>query len=360
MIIVDGHEDIAQNVLINGRDFTQSVAATRAREGEPRPGVGTCSLALPDLLAGGVGLVFGTLFTLPAAAVDTDLPTEQGYRDADEAHTHALAQLAVYRDLAEHNALRLIHTRGDLRALSESWTDPTTKRVLGLVVLMENADPIRVPEEAGWWFEQGVRIVGPAWQATRYCGGTRQPGPLTTAGRALMGELERAGFVLDISHMAEESFWQALDLFNGPVIASHSNCRALLPDIIADRHLSDAMIRALIERDAVIGAVLFSHFLAPTFDRQRTKASVRLDSVLRHIDHICQLAGNTRHVAIGSDIDGGFGSEHLPLEMDSAADLPHLGEALLAAGYSQADTEAIMGKNWLRMLENTLPTDCKV
>jgi membrane dipeptidase len=268
--------------------------------------------------------------------------------------------LQVYRNLAQRDDVCLVQTRDDLHNLQAhhaAYTDSATGRAprLGIVVLMENADPIRTPDEAAWWQAEGVRIVGPAWKATRYCGGTAQPGPLTPEGRALMGELAHAGLILDTSHMAEESFWQALDLFDGPVIASHSNCRTLVPGSNADRHLSDEMIRALIERDAVIGMVLYNAFLTPDYQKGQPKDRVGIDAVLRHIDHICQLAGSVRHVAIGSDMDGGFGSEGLPRELDSVADLSLVGAALRGAGYSAADTAAIMGGNWLRMLEQALP-----
>jgi membrane dipeptidase len=221
---------------------------------------------------------------------------------------------------------------------------------------MEGGDPILSPEDVAWWQSRDVRIVGPAWKATRYCGGTGQPGPLTQEGRALMRELSRAGMILDTSHMAGQSFWQALDIFEGTVIASHSNCRALAPASNADRHLSDEMIRALIERDAVIGVVLYNAFLTPDYQKGQPKEQVNLSAVLRHIDHICQLAGNTMHVAIGSDMDGGFGSESMPHELDSAADLPRIAGELLLMGYSEEEVVAIMGENWLRVLEKGLPT----
>ncbi len=353
-MIIDGHEDIAYNVVVNGRDFTAPLATTRAREGET-PAAGICSVALPELLTGGVGLVFATLFTMPASAIlPPDIPADHipCYRTADEAHQQALAQLEVYRTLARRDDVQLIGTRRDLATLRERWPGAPC---LGIVPLMEGGDPIRTPAEAAWWQAQGVRIVGPAWQATRYCGGTHQPGPLSAAGRSLLAAMEQAGLMLDTSHMAEESFWQALGLFNGTLIASHSNCRALLSAQGSDRHLSDAMIRALIERDSVIGVVLFNLFLTADFARGQPRETVGLDAVVRHIDHICQLAGNTRHVAIGSDMDGGFGRESIPHELDSTADLPRIGEALRAAGYSPADINAIMGGNWLRILERGLP-----
>jgi membrane dipeptidase len=352
-MIIDGHLDIAYDVMVGGRDFTASVAANRAREGGPHPHLGSCTLALPDLLRGGVGLVCATLFTMPASSQAIDLPVEQSYSSAEQAHAQALAQLALYQRLAERDDVRIVRGRADLAAVQERWAEGRPQ--LGMVLLMENADPIRTPAEAAWWYEQGVRIVGPAWQATRYCGGTGAPGPLTADGRALMGELARCGMVLDTSHLAEESFWQALELFDGPLIASHSNCRSFVSAARADRHLSDAMIRALIERDAVIGAVLYNAFIVADYYKNMPKERVGLADLIRHIDHICQIAGNTRHVAIGSDLDGGLGRDEIPRELDSVADLALIGEALVAKGYSEADAAALLGGNWLRMLEASLP-----
>jgi membrane dipeptidase len=351
-MIIDGHEDIAYSVLSGGRQFTTSVAANRLREGGPHPGLGTCTLALPDLLRGQVGIVFGTLFTMPAHVGSSDLPDERAYHSVEEAHAFGLQELALYRQLAERDDVRLITSKADLHAVQQHWAEGSPQ--LGIVLLMENADPIRTPAETAWWYEQGVRIVGPAWGATRYCGGTRAPGPLTPAGRELMGELARCGMVLDLSHMAEESFWQALELFDGQVIASHSNCRSFVSEVRADRHLSDEMIKALIERGGVIGSVLYNAFLVPDYQRGQAKELVGLAAVVRHIDHICELAGNAQHVAIGSDLDGGLGREHIPAELDTVADLHLIGEALAKRGYSAADVEAIMGGNWLRMLEQSL------
>ncbi len=271
-----------------------------------------------------------------------------------QAHALSAAQLDYYHGLAARGLIRLITTRAELAVHRAAWP---ADGVLGLVVLMENGDPIVEPAEVPWWAERGVRIVGPAWQATRYCGGTKQPGPLTDLGRALLPELAAAGMILDVSHMAEESFWQALDLWKGPVIASHSNSRELVAERVADRHLSDAMIKALVERDAVIGAVFYNAFIAAEYQRGDPKERYGLDRLVRHIDRVCQLAGSARHSAIGSDLDGGLGSEHIARELDSAADLPRLAEALSAAGYSDADVAAIMGDNWLRLLGQALPEE---
>jgi membrane dipeptidase len=350
---VDGHLDIAYNVIAAGRDVALGLDAIRAAEPAVHAAMGTATVSLPDLRRGGVGLVFGTLFTLPASAQSSDLPAEQSYRTPEQAHAQALTQLAVYGDLAAAGHVRLIGSRRELAAHRAAWA--AGDGAVGMVLLMENGDPIRVPGEAAWWREQGVRIVGPAWQATRYCGGTHQPGPLSDLGRALLPELSRAGLVLDISHMAEQSFWQALEIFDGQLIASHSNCRSLVSEARADRHLSDAMIRALVDRGAVIGAVLYNAFIAAEYVKGDPKDRYGLDRLVRHIDHVCQIAGDARHAAIGSDLDGGLGREHIPRELDSVADLPRIAEALAAAGYADQDVAAIMGGNWISMLESALP-----
>ncbi|HMQ35823.1 MAG TPA: membrane dipeptidase [Chloroflexaceae bacterium] len=349
---VDGHLDIAYNVFAGRRDFEAGVAAIRAAEQPPDPCEGTATVGLPDLRRGGVGLVFATLFTLPAAALGAGLAQELVYATPEEAHAQALAQLDYYQGLAARGLARVILTRSDLAAHQAAWP---ADGCLGIVVLMENADPIVTPAEAAWWVARGVRIVGPAWQGTRYCGGTRQPGPLTPLGRALLPALAAAGAILDVSHMAEESFWQALELWPGPLIASHSNCRALVAERLADRHLSDAMIRALVERGAVVGAVFYNAFLAAGYSRGDPKDAYGLEVLVRHIDRVCQIAGDARHAAIGSDLDGGLGREHIPRELDSVADMPRLAEALAAHGYADPDVAAIMGGNWLRVLDQGLP-----
>lgn len=349
MLIVDAHEDIAFNAVALKRDYTQPVAVTRAREGEAATDIAT--LGLPEALAGGVAVVFGTVFVMPAGV--EHLPAELVYHDAAEAYAQAQAQLAIYRGLSEHPQIAIVERQADLARVLAAWERGAPQ--LGIVPLMEGADPIRAPGEVPEWQAAGIRLIGPAWSATRYSGGTRAPGPLTPDGRALVREMSRTGLALDVSHMAEQSFWEALDLFEGVVIASHSNCRALVPGEREDRHLSDAMIKALVEREGVIGIVLYNRFLDSAWQPEQGKAAVGLDAVVRHIDHVCQIAGDARHVAIGSDFDGGFGSEAIPRELDTVADLPRLAAALRAAGFAEEDVAAVMGGNWLRTLERILP-----
>jgi membrane dipeptidase len=178
------------------------------------------------------------------------------------------------------------------------------------------------------------------------------PGPLTDAGRELMGQLDKSRLILDVSHMSDESFFEALKLFHGKVIASHSNCRALVP---TDRQLSDEMIHALISRNSVIGSVFYNQFLLKDWKTGMAKSQVTLNHVVQHIQHICSIAGDSLHVAIGSDLDGGFGVENIPMEIDTVTDLGKLASALSDGGFSEADIEAVMNRNWLRILKETLP-----
>src|SRR5579859_309904 len=348
-LIVDAHEDLAYGAVFGGRELTVSTAAKREaqRAGTLPERGGRPMLGLPDLLAGNVRVVFATLYANPAS--NTHVPPGHSYSTPEEAEAQARQQLDYYTQLAARDPrVAIIRTRADLEQVIAAQ-EPK----VGFVILMEGADPIVRPEDASRWFADGVRIVGTSWSATRYAGGTNAPGPLTPLGRALMPEMQRAGLILDISHMAEASFFEALDLFPGPVIASHSNARAFVP---TDRQLSDDMIKALVARDGVIGTVLHNPFLLAGWrEAGAKKEAVPLSVAVAHIKHICDLAGDARHVGIGSDFDGGFGSEGAPSELDTVADLHLVGEALSAAGFSDADVEQYLSGNWLRLLRRALP-----
>lgn len=355
-LLIDAHEDIAWNMMCYGRDYTQPALTTRAREaGTPIAGdTGAAMLGLPEWLAGNVALIFATTFSMPRRSKFYS-SFSAAYTTPDEAFTIAMRQIDVYRRLAEENQhFRLVHTQPDLEAALATWQGEQ-ERQIGLVLLMENADPIRKPDEVARWYGEGLRVIGPAWEGTRYCGGTGEPGPLTGDGVRLLKHMQDLNMVLDTSHMAEQAFFQALDRYGGPVIASHSNPRRYV-DI--DRNLSDDMIRALIQRDGVIGIVPFNSFLVPGWSRRRgdPKDATQISTIVQHIDYVCQRAGNARHVAIGSDFDGGFGAESAPAGIDTVADLSKIAGGLRGAGYSPEDIEAVMHGNWLRILRQSLPS----
>ena len=355
-LIIDAHEDIAWNILCYGRDYAQSAADIRAREAnrtDIHMETGSATLGLPDWLAGNVAVIFATLFVEPKRSPYAS-SFSKTYTTPDEAFDVAMRQIDIYRRLAdEHPQFRLIHTQADLDSVLASWQGET-ERHIGLVLLMENADPIRKPDEVERWYEEGLRLVGPAWMATRYCGGTSEPGPLTDDGIRLLRHMQDLNMILDTSHMAEQSFFQAVERYDGPIIASHSNPRRYV-DI--DRNLSDDMIRALIERDGVIGIVPFNSFLVPNWRRTRgdRKDAANIDTIVRTIDYVCQRAGDAQHVALGTDLDGGFGAESTPMGIDTVADLQKVAVGLTEAGYAQADIEAVMNGNWLRILRQSLP-----
>ena len=344
-MLIDAHLDLAFNAVAMGGDLRLPLDQLRASAyGQAAAAHGeTPTVSLPTLRDVDVRVVFGTIFVqAPRTTFKLVGPV---YHTPEEANAQGWAQLRYYQELAAQGEITLITERAALET-ALAGTSPLP----GLVLLMEGADPIRDLSELEAWHAAGLRIVGPAWSATRYSGGTGAPGPLTAAGRELMTGLQQRGMALDTSHLSEESFWEALDLFNGPLLASHANCRAFVP---TDRQLSDDMIRAIVERDGVIGIVPASMFLVPGWQLDHGK-SVGLDAVVRHIEHICALAGDTRHVGIGSDFDGGLGVEWLPAGVESSADLPRIGEALLAAGWNHADVTGVLGGNWLRWLHGIL------
>jgi len=334
-LFVDAHLDLAYNAL-RSRDLLRP-----ARE-QPPDDEGTPAVGLPDLRAGGVGLICGTLFCEPAGA-----GAPAGYTTADEAHTVARAQLAWYAAQSATRAMRLVRGAGDLPP--PGGDDPHAVP-LPAIVLMEGADPIRTPDDVAAWADLGVRAVGLAWKRTRYAGGTGDPGPLTPAGRDLVPALDAAGMIHDASHLAEDSFWELLDAATGPVMASHSNCRALIP---TDRQLSDDMIRALAGRGGVIGVNFYDRFLIPPGQYGRRRAT--LADVVQQVRHLCDVTGDPTRVGLGTDMDGGFGCERLPMELRTAADLPKVAAALAAAGFGPAEVRGIMGENWLAFFRAALP-----
>ena len=356
MILVDAHLDIAFNHFCFGRDLRESALETRRREGEKSKERwrGACMVGLPELRAGRVAAVFSTIFLAPESArPETGDAASVSYASPEEAERLGILQLDYYRQLVADapEDLRIVSSRKDLVGVLNLWKGNATGPV-GLLPLMEGADPIRDPEDAAAWFERGVRIVGLAWRRTRYAGGTGEPGPLTPAGRDLVRALDEAHLILDLSHAAEESFFEALDLFEGPVIASHSNPRALCP---GDRQLSDDMIRRIASRGGVIGTVPFNRLLMEGW-ADRGRPAVPLARVAEAIRHVVEIAGRYEAAAIGSDFDGGFGAEAAPEGFDTIADLPRLADALSDLDFPDDSIHGILGGNWIRFLERSLPS----
>jgi membrane dipeptidase len=348
-LLFDAHLDLAWNAIDWNRDLLQSCAEIRAREkGMPGKGRGEGTVTFPELRRGRVGLFIATL--LARLHRPRMMPAFQRYDSMVSAYGATMGQLAYYRALERQGVLRWIKDGAALESHVRAWVEGDADREpLGFILSMEGADPVLYPEQVQEWWDLGLRIIGPAhYGVSPYAHGTGTEGGLFPEGPVLLKEMQRVGLILDVTHLSDQCFDEALDLYGGPVLASHHNCRALVPD---QRQLADEHIRKLIARGAVIGAALDDWMLVPGWVRGQTmpeETGVCLNTVVDHIDRVCQLAGNARHAALGTDLDGGFGKEQSPCDLDTIADLQKFPELLRARGYKEDDVRAILYGNWVR------------
>lgn len=346
--LVDSHLDLAENVTLFGRDLTLSVAKIRTLE---KRTTRQATVSLPDLERGGVAVVFATVTAgfLAADVGENFEPRSAIYHTPDEAETQALTQIALYESWEKQGRVRLLKSLNDLDHHLQLWQHDHKP---GLVMLMEGADPIVHIRDLPLWWQRGLRMIGLTFGDTKYGSGvgggnpTFKKGGLTPDGFALLGQMAELGFIWDISHLAEEGIWQGMDLKFPRVCASHANAQALTP---TNRHLSDAVIRAVAEREGVIGLVLYNGFLEPHWKNDKTISITLNEHFLRHGRHIANLSG-WNHVGIGSDLDGGFGLEESPVEIESVADLYKVGSVVPAEV-----REAVLSTNWLNFLRSSLP-----
>jgi membrane dipeptidase len=351
MLIVDAHLDLAMNALEWNRDLSRPVSEIRDRERTltDKPDRGRGTVSFDEMQRGRIGLCVATQIARYVAP-DNRLP---GWHSQEQAWAMTQGQFAWYRAMEERGVLRPVIDATSLDRHVRQWQkDDTAAAPIGYVLSLEGADSIVTLAHLERAYAAGLRAVGPAHYGPGvYANGTGSSGGLGARGRELLREMDRLGLILDATHLCDESFRDALGLFQGPVWASHSNCRALVPH---DRQFTDEQILQLVERGAVIGAALDAWMLVPGWERGHStpeRAGVTLQTVADHIDHICQLAGNARHCCIGSDLDGAFGREQSPADLDTIADLARLPEILRARGYAEADVEAIAYGNFVRFLE---------
>lgn len=358
-IIVDAHQDLAYNMLTFGRDYTVSVEETRRREAGSFAieANGDSTLSWQEYQRGRVALIFATLFAAPARGT---IPTweTQVYANTEQAHKLYMNQLDVYDRLFDEHPDKFTPIR-DKKQFEETlakWNQENSTPPAGLITLMEGAEGIRSINELEVWWQRGVRVIGPAWKGNRFCGGTREPGPLTKEGRDLLHSMASIGFTLDLSHMAWESALEALDMYEGPLLATHANALRQVKNGTINRFLTDEIIDGIIQRDGVIGVIPFNSFLIEGWKIPDPRSDVPLDMVAAQMDYICQRAGNARHVGLGTDFDGGFGLQHIPEGLNTIADLQNLTPLLEARGYSSTDIVQLMGGNWIEILRRTLPS----
>lgn len=346
--LVDAHLDLAENVTLFGRDLTLPVAEIRASEKRTSA---QATVSLPALEQGGIAVVMATVTGgFLAADVGADFqPQSALYRTAEEAEAQALAQIDLYETWEGQGRVRLLKSVSDLEHHVQLWQEDGKP---GLVLLMEGADPIVRFDDLPRWWQRGLRLIGLTFGDTRYGRGVgggghpSHPGGLTADGVALLEQMAELGFIWDISHLTEEGVWQGLEMGFSRICATHANARALTP---TDRHLSDDVIRAVAGRGGVIGLVLYNAFLEPRWREDNSLSVTLADYLRRHATYVADLVG-WDHVGIGSDLDGGFGLEESPQEIDTVADLYKAGSAVPPAARA-----AVLSGNWLNFLRRALP-----
>jgi membrane dipeptidase len=352
MFTIDAHLDLSMNAMEWNRDLTRPLAEINAREQGMRdkPDRGNGTVSLPELRKGNVGLVVATQIAR-FVAPDNPLP---GWHSPQQAWAHTQAQLAWYRAMEKQGELKQIRDWQDLESHLTYWNagEDKSQKAIGYILSLEGADSIVSLDYLETAYENGLRALGPAhYGPGRYAYGTDSSAPLAQQGKDLLRKMDELGIILDATHLCDLAFWDALDHFQGPVWASHNNCRALVDH---NRQFSDEMIKSLIARGAVIGGVFDAWMLSPGWIRGEStpkERNVTLATLLDHLDHICQLAGNANHIGIGSDLDGAFGKEQCPSDLESIADLQKIPDLLRARGYSDEDVQKVMHGNWLRFLK---------
>jgi membrane dipeptidase len=344
MLIIDAHLDLSWNAIQNNRNLLDSVHTIRARERMQN------TVALPEMRKGRVALSVATLFgrCTGHAVPDSD------FGSTTQAYGATQGQLAYYRALEHEGHIRMITDRTGLDSHWTAWEaweadEDGDQPPLGFLLSMEGVDSIFDASHLEAWHQDGLRLLGLThYGPGRYAGGTGVEAGLTDLAPPLLKEMDRLGILLDLTHCSDRSFWGALDHYSGLVLASHNNCRALVPH---QRQFDDDQLRAIIERGGVIGSSFDCWMLYPGWRVENPGNSVvSLNTVVDHMDHICQLAGNAQHVAIGSDLDGGFGWEQSPHDLDTIADEQKFTSLLADRGYSTADIADILHSNWLRLL----------
>lgn len=352
--LFDAHLDLAMNAMEWNRDFRLPVATLRTSEKGltdlPDRGKGTVSF--PAMRKGNIGLCVATLI---ARYVKPQNPLP-GWNSPEQAWAQTQGQLAWYQAMEADHQLQQIHTTQELEQQLKNWNADPINSPIGYVLSLEGADSIVSMEHLERLYENGLRAIGPAhYGPGTYAHGTDAKGGIGTKGKTLLKKIESLKLILDATHLCDESFWETMSHYSGPVWASHSNCRHWVPN---ERQFEDAQIKELISRGAVIGMAFDAWMMLPNWERGRTQpksSGLILETIVDHIDHICQLAGNADHVMIGSDLDGGFGNEQCPSDLDTIADLQKLDSILSKRGYSNQDIEKLFSSNGLRFLRRHLP-----
>jgi len=356
MFTFDAHLDLSMNAIEWNRDLTRPIAEIREREREwnDKKDRGNGVVCLPEMRRGRIGVCVATQIARYVKPSNKQFP---GWHSPAQAWAMTQGQLAWYRAMEEAGQMRQIRTASQLDEIVSLWmSQPPPDAPIGYILSLEGADSMITLKHLERSYADGLRALGPAhYGPGTYAAGTDWDGGLTPKGRELVKEMDRLGMIMDATHMTDDAFWEAVELFKGPVWASHQNCRALVNH---QRQFTDDQLKHVIGRGGVIGAALDAWMMVPGWVKYTTKpedTGVSLKHMVDHIDHVCQLAGNSLHSGIGTDLDGGFGREQAPLDLETIADLQKIPGLLAARGYKQTDIENIMHGNFLRFLRQHLP-----
>ncbi len=354
MLLFDAHLDLALNGVDLNRDLRQSVDDIRVQERvagmESQLGRCTNTVSFPELRQAGVGVCLATLL----ARLEQSVADTFGHTTPEACYSFAHAHLAYYRAMEQAGWLRMLRTAEDLRQHVDRFNADSANRSLGIILTMEGADPLLVPETIEEFYQHGLRAIGLThYGSNRYGGGTRSANGLAVEAINLLKHIERLGITVDMTHLSEKSFWQVADLFSGRVHASHQNSRRVSN---WERQFSDAQTKLVIERDGIIGIACDAIMLEHGFTYGKSIPTATIDAVVQNIDIVCELAGDTEHVGIGTDLDGGYGNEQTPTDLKRYSDLPNiLCSKLSARGYSDMAIAQVMHGNWLRFFGEVLP-----
>lgn len=352
MFIFDAHLDLSMNAMEWNRDLTWPVAAIRkSEEGlSDKPDRGNNTVSFEALRKGNIGICVATQI---ARYVHKDNPLP-GWNSPHQAYAQTQGQLAWYKSMETAGHLKQITDANGLIQHLKDWEQDPVNTPIGYILSLEGADSIIDLAHLEKSYEQGLRAIGPAhYGPGTYAFGTDSVGGIGRKGKALLKEIQRLGLILDATHLCDQSFWETMNVYQGPVWASHTNCRTFVDH---NRQFSDEQLSELISRKAVIGMALDAWMMVPDWQRgvsNPTNTSITLEHSIQNIDHICQLAGNALHVGIGTDLDGGFGTEQCPSDIDTIADLQKIPPLLRARGYSTEDITNIMNGNFIRFLTDT-------
>jgi membrane dipeptidase len=364
MFTIDAHLDLATNAITLNRDLRKSVVEIRNKETElgldDTQDRGKGTVALPELRHGNVGLIVATIISRYSATGQI-IPTLKlpGWHSPEQAYAYGQAQLAWYMVMEEKGEMVQITSLQQLEKHIAYWKDETINNIhkpVGFILSLEGADSIIDFSYLEKYYSNGLRAIGPAhFGPGRYAAGTHSDGSgFTTIGKELLKKMDELNIALDATHLTDKGFFEAMDLFKGTVWASHQNCRAI---VAGERQFSDEQIKMIIERDGVIGGALDTWMLHPSFEMAKSnpkKMGINLEKLVDHFDHICQLAGNCNHVGYGTDLDGLFGTEQTPYDMDTIADIVKFEDILKSRGYNKIDMEKIFWGNWLRLFKQVV------